>query len=104
MTVTRRVSATVALLALAGAVALLLIGTIWNWSSVLISLLAVVIGVSAAWTVLSRHGTARAVALVIGAGSVGLLIWGFILADFQPLRIALVVAASAVSIGCAAVP
>lgn len=95
--VTRRVSAAAALLALAAAVVLLLIGAIRNWAGVIAAVAAVLAGVSACWIALSRRGPARWIALSCVVVAVGLLAWGFSLAEFSALRIALVTAAAVVS-------
>src|SRR5262245_40058959 len=90
VTLTRRVAAAVALLALAGAVVLLVVVAATNWAGILVALVAVLAGVSAAWIALSRRGATRWAALGCVVVAVGLLAWGFILADLRPLRIALV--------------
>ena len=99
----RRVAAAAALLALAAAVALVLIGVIRNWAGVAIVLVAVLAGVTAAWIVLSRRGPVRWTALAAVVVAAGLLAWGFVLADFHPLRIAVVTAAAVVSVTSAQV-
>jgi len=97
----RRWAAAAALVTLAGCFVLLLTAVIRNWAGVLLSLAGVAVAVTAGWSVVSRRGVARALALALLAASIGLLIWGFILVDLTPWRIVLVVALAAASVGSA---
>ena len=100
---TRRAAAAVALVALAAAVVLVLIGVIRNWAGVAIALVAVLAAVGGGWVALSRRGPARWIGVACVVVAAGLLAWGFVLADFQPLRIAAVTAAVIVSVASARV-
>jgi diacylglycerol kinase family enzyme len=98
---TERVAAVLALLALAGAVVVLLAGTIRNWVAVLVALAGLVVTVVAGWDVVSRRGAVRAVALVFAVAAMALIVWGLAIADLWLPRVVLTLALAAVSVGCA---
>src|SRR6266542_3865271 len=85
--VSERIAAVMALITLAAAVVLLLVGTVRNWAGILMALAGTLVAVLAGWYVVSRRGAVRGVALAFAAGSVALLVWGFVLADVRPVRV-----------------
>src|SRR6266536_5826494 len=85
--VSERIAAVMALITLAAAVVLLLVGTVRNWAGILMALAGILVAVMAGWYVVSRRGAVRGVALAFAAGSVALLVWGFVLADVRPVRV-----------------
>lgn len=97
----RRWAAGGALAALVASLAVFATGVIRNWAAVALCLAGVLAAVTSGWTVISRRGRARAIALALFGISVALLIWGLILVDVQPWRAALAVALGAAAVGCA---
>ena len=102
-TMTERASAWLALVALPATILALLISAVLNWTGSLLGLAGVLIGVTAGWYAVSRRGTVRVIALAFVVVAVGLLISGVVAADFQFLRVVLVVALALISVGCAQV-
>src|SRR5215468_7377139 len=102
-TVTERASAGLALGTLAATILALLVGAVLNWTGTLLGLAGVLIGVTAGWYAVSRRGAVRVIALVFVAAAVALLIGGLLAADFQLLRVVLVVALALISVVCARV-
>jgi diacylglycerol kinase family enzyme len=100
---TERVTAVLALLALAGAIVILLAGAIRNWAAVLVTLAGLVVTVVAGWDVVSRRGAVRAVALVFAVAGVALIAWGLVISDLRLTRVLLTLALAVVSVGCARV-
>jgi diacylglycerol kinase family enzyme len=100
---TERASAWLALVALPATILALLISAVLNWTGSLLGLAGVLIGVTAGWYAVSRRGTVRVIALAFVVVAVGLLISGVVAADFQFLRVVLVVALALISVGCAQV-
>jgi diacylglycerol kinase family enzyme len=96
-----RVAALVALLTLAAAVVGLVVGVVQNWAGVALALVAVFVLVTSAWSVVSRRGAAQISARAVAAGSVGLLVWGLVIAHPSLLRIAAIAILAVASVGCA---
>jgi diacylglycerol kinase family enzyme len=102
-TATERLVAVAALVALAGAAAALLAGAIRNWYAIAAALVAILVAVTAGWYAVSRHGPARVAALIFVAAGLALLVTALVIANLQPLRIALTMVLAAVSVACARV-
>jgi diacylglycerol kinase family enzyme len=102
-TAAERASAWLALIALAGTVAALLIGAVLNWAGILIALAVVLIAVPAGWYAVSRRGVIRVIALTCMAVAVGLLVWGLLVADIRVITAAVIVVLALISVGCARV-
>ncbi len=102
-TFAERAGAGLALLTLAGTIAVLLAGAIANWAGLLLGLAGSLIAVPAGWYAVSRRGAVRAVALACLAGSVALLAWGLLISGFQLLRAVLTVVLAVTSVGSARV-
>src|SRR5215472_12752685 len=102
-TLTERASAGLALVALPATILALLVSAVLNWTGTLLALAGVLIGVTAGWYAVSRRGAVRVIALVFVAAAVALLIGGLLAADFQLLRVVLVVALALIAVVCARV-
>lgn len=96
-----RLAASLALLMLVVAAAELLTGAIRNWTAVLIALAGFVVATVASWYVVSRHGIARWLGLIVVAGSAIPLGWSIHVADLRPARLASAVACIAIAVWCA---
>jgi len=98
-----RALAGLALVTLAATIAALLVGAVLSWTGAILAVAGVVIGVTAGWYAVSRRGAIRWVALAFDAVAVGLLIWGLLEADFEPLNVVLTVLLAVISVGSARV-
>ena len=98
-----RALAGLALVTLAATIAALLVGAVLSWPGAILAVAGVVIGVTAGWYAVSRRGAIRWVALAFDAVAVGLLIWGLLEADFEPLNVVLTVLLAVISVGSARV-
>jgi diacylglycerol kinase family enzyme len=93
-----RLSALIALIAVAAAIVLVLVGAASNWEGALISLIGLLMLVVGGWYVVSRRGAARSIALLIGLLGVAVLVVGFVVADLSALRAVSVAALAAASL------
>lgn len=98
-----RAAAVIALATLAAAVLLLVMGAVSNWAGLLLAVAGLLAAVMAGWYVVSRRGAVRVIALACAAGSAAVVAWGFVVADFAPIRLASAVALAMVSVWCARV-
>lgn len=96
-----RLAASLALLMLVVAAAELLTGAIRNWAAVLVALAGFAVATIAGWYVVSRHGIARWLGLIVVAGSAIPLAWSIHVADLRPARLVSAVACTAISVWCA---
>jgi diacylglycerol kinase family enzyme len=96
-----RVSAFVALGTFAGAVVVLLVGSLVNVGAIVTMLVGVIVAIIGAWDTLTRRGPVRFVAAALVLIGLGLLIGGFAWADLSVLRIVAVVALALLSVGAA---
>ena len=76
-----RAVAALSLLALAAAIVLIVAGALDNLGGILVALLGLVVLIGAGWIAISRRGTGRTVALLIGAGGAALLVAAIWIAD-----------------------
>jgi diacylglycerol kinase family enzyme len=97
-TALERLAAAVALLALAGAVALLLAGIVRHWVTVLIAIVSLTVCVSAGWYAVSRRGLIRFLALSVLPVAVAGLITAMIFADLSVARLLDVIVLGALSV------
>jgi diacylglycerol kinase family enzyme len=93
-----RAAALVALLALAAAVLLLLVGVVLHYLAVALTLVGAGVFVTAGWYAVSRRGVVRAVSLVIMIAAVGMLGAGLVLENIGLLRVILIVVVAAASV------
>jgi diacylglycerol kinase family enzyme len=93
-----RAAALVALLALAAAVLVLLVGVVLHFGAVVLTLVGVLVLVTAGWYAVSRRGAVRAVSLVTMLAAVGLLGAGLALENISLLRVILLAATAALSV------
>jgi diacylglycerol kinase family enzyme len=101
--IVERGAAWAALILLAGAVVLLVTGTVRNLGPLLLILLGLLMAVTAGWHAVSRRRLARWAAVGLLAVSLVPLIWGIVIADLIPVRIIITLALGALSVGCARV-
>ena len=97
-TLGERVAALVALLALAAAVLLLLVGVVLHYLAVALTLVGAGVFVTAGWYAVSRRGVVRAVSLVTMIAAVGMLGAGLVLENIGLLRVILIVVVAAASV------
>jgi diacylglycerol kinase family enzyme len=97
-TLGERAAALVALLALAAAVLLLLVGVVLHYLAVVLTLVGLLVFVTAGWYAVSRRGVVRAVSLVTMIAAVGMLGAGLVLENIGLLHVILVVVAAAASV------
>jgi len=97
-TAIERVAAVVALLALACALALLLIGIVQHFVSVILAVLALLVFVTAGWYAVSRRGAVRVIALAVIVVAVAGFITTIVFADITFYMLAAVVVLAAVSV------
>ena len=97
-TAVERLAAAVALLALAGALALLLVGVVRHFVAVILAIIAMLIFVTAGWYAVSRRGLVRVVALVAIAVAVGGFIATIVFADITAVRLIAVIVLAALSV------
>jgi diacylglycerol kinase family enzyme len=93
-----RAAALAALLALAAAVLLLLVGVVLHFAAVLLTLIGVLVLVTAGWYAVSRRGVVRAVSLVTMLAAVGVLGAGLVLENIGLFHVVLLVVAAALSV------
>ena len=96
-----RVSAFVALASLAGAVVVLVIGSIINAGAIVMILVGLIVAIIGAWDSLTRRGVIRFVAAALVLVGLGLVAGGFAWADLSVGRIVSVVALALLSVGAA---
>jgi diacylglycerol kinase family enzyme len=96
-----RVSAFVALVALAGAVIVLVIGSIINAGAIVMILAGLIVAIMGAWDSLTRRGLIRVVAAALVLVGLGLVAGGLAWADLSLRRIVSVVALAVLSVGAA---
>ena len=97
-TAVERAAAAVALLALAGALVLLLAGIVRHFASVILAILALLVFVTAGWYAVSRRGVVRAVALAAIVIALAGFIVTIVFADISGLRLAAIIVLAAVSV------
>src|SRR5215470_5776492 len=97
-TLGERAAALVALLALAAAVLLLLVGVVRHYLAVVLTLVGAGVFVTAGWYAVSRRGVVRSVSLVTMIVAVGMLAAGLVLENIGLLRVILLVVAAAASV------
>ncbi len=102
-TVPERLAALVALGALAACGLLLALGGIGSLTAILLTIAGLLVLVIAGWNSVAHHGKARIAAELSGLLGLAILIAGFVTADLNALRIAIVLALSIVSIVTAGV-
>jgi diacylglycerol kinase family enzyme len=102
-TAAERIAGTVALVSFAAAVLCLVIGALSHWRGVLVALLGLLVVVIAGWYAVSRHGTTRTIAVVVGAAGLAALVIGILTADLSGRRVAGVAALALLSVGAARV-
>ena len=93
-----RAAAAAALLALAGALVLLLVGIVRHFVSVILAILALLVFVSAGWYAVSRRGLVRAVALAAIVVALAGFIVTIVFADISGLRLAVIIVLAVVSV------
>ena len=76
-----RAVAALSLLALAAAIVLIVAGALDNVGGIVVAMLGLVVLIGAGWTAISRRGTGRTVALLVGAGGAALLVAAIWIAD-----------------------
>jgi diacylglycerol kinase family enzyme len=96
-----RAAALVALLALAAAVLLLLVGVVLHFLAVVLTLVGVLVLVTAGWYAVSRRGVVRAISLVTMLAAAGVLGAGLVLQNISLFRVILLVVAAALSLASA---
>ena len=96
-----RVSAFVALVSLAGAVIILVIGSIINAGAIVMILAGLIVAIMGAWDSLTRRGVIRFFAAALVLVGLGLVAGGFAWADLSVGRIVSVVALAVLSVGAA---
>ncbi len=96
-----RIAALVALLAVVAAVALLLIGVVRHLAAVLLTIISLLVFVTAGWYAVSRRGAVRVTALILMTAALGVLIAGLVLASPSVLRLVLIVVLAALSLAAA---
>jgi diacylglycerol kinase family enzyme len=97
-TLGERAAALAALLALAAAVLLLLVGVTLHYLAVVLTLVGAGVFVTAGWYAVSRRGVVRAASLVTMIAAVGMLGAGLVLENIGLLHIILLVVAAAASV------
>ena len=95
---TERLSALVALIALATAVVLVVMAAARNWEGVLIALVGLLVVVVGGWYAVSRRGMVRSVALLTVLVGVAVLIAGVVVADFSAVSAVSIVVLAGVSV------
>jgi diacylglycerol kinase family enzyme len=93
-----RVAAALALIAVAGALALLLIGIIRHFAAVVLAVLALLVCVTAGWYAVSRRGAVRAVALVVAVAAVAGFVASIVFADITGVRLVAVIVLAVMSV------
>ena len=94
-TAVERAAAAAALLALAGALVLLLAGIVRHFASVILAILALLVFVTAGWYAVSRRGVVRAVALAAIVVAMAGFIVTIVFADISGLRLAAIIVLAA---------
>lgn len=97
-TLAERLTAAVALLAVAGAVVLLIVGVAVHLVTAVIALICLAVCVSAGWYAVSRRGLVRVLALVVLTAAVAGLITAMVFAGLSLARLLDVVLLSAISV------
>src|SRR5690242_17177654 len=82
-----RIAAVIALVALAGTIALAVVGLTSHWTSVAIATIALAVIVVAGWYAVSRRGTRRVIATVVVCAGVVVLVAAILLADLDLVRV-----------------
>jgi diacylglycerol kinase family enzyme len=97
-TIGERAAALVALLALAAAVVLLLAGVVLHLGAALLTLVGVLVLVTAGWYAVSRRGAVRVIGLIAMVAAVAALGAGLLLENLSLSHVILLVAAAALSV------
>src|SRR5450755_130256 len=97
-TVLERAAAALALLAVAGALVLLLVGIVRHFVSVILAIVALLVFVTAGWYAVSRRGVVRLAALLAIAVAAAGFIVTIVFADIAVIRLAAVIVLAAVSV------
>ncbi len=93
-----RFSSLIALAALVGAVAVLVIGSFVNIGALVMMLVGLIVAIVGSWDLFTRRGAVRLVAAVLVIVGVGLLVGGFVWADLSVWRIVSVVVLALLSV------
>jgi diacylglycerol kinase family enzyme len=93
----KRLAAFVALVALAGAIVVLVVGAVVNSGPVIVMLVGLILAIVGAWDTFTRRGPIRFVAAALAIVGLGLLIGGFAWADLSVVRIVSVLVLAFVS-------
>jgi diacylglycerol kinase family enzyme len=94
----RRIAALAAILLLALAIVLIVMGAAGYWRTVLFTILGLMVIVIGGWYAVSRRGMARTIAWICMLGGVALLIVGFFLIDLGELRLIEIVVVAGISV------
>jgi diacylglycerol kinase family enzyme len=97
----RRITAIAAIVALAGAVAIVTTRAAKNWQGLLLAPVGLLVIGIAGWYLVSRRGPWRTLSLLIALAGLALLITGLIVADFNINTMAAAIVLTALSVGCA---
>jgi diacylglycerol kinase family enzyme len=97
-TVGERVTALVALLALAAAIVLLVVGVVLHLAGALLTIIGALVCVTAGWYAVSRRGVVRAASLLVMVVAVAVVGVGLFLENLSLLHVVLLVVAGAVSV------
>ena len=85
--ISERLSAFVALASLAGAVVVLVVGTIVNVGAVVMILVGLIVAIIGSWDLLTRRGAIRFVAAGVAVIGLGLVVGGFAWGDLSVGRV-----------------
>src|ERR1017187_6462383 len=91
-------AAALALLAVAGALGVLLVGIVRHFVSVILAMVALLVFVSAGWYAVSRRGVVRVAALLAIVIAVAGFIVTIVFADIAAIRLAAIIVLAAVSV------
>jgi diacylglycerol kinase family enzyme len=97
-TIGERAAALLALLALGGAVVLLVVGVVVHLAAALLTLIGLVVCVTAGWYVVSRRGAVRAAGLIVMVIAVAVLGVGLALENLSLRRLIVFIAVAALSV------
>jgi diacylglycerol kinase family enzyme len=100
-TLGRRLLAALALGTSAVAVLMVILGAVRNWAGVIVSLVGLLLAVTAGWYAVSRTGRKRAWSLVLALAALGALIAGLLIADISLVRDIATIGLGIASVVCA---
>ena len=100
-TALERAAAALALIAVAGALVLLLVGIVRHFVSVILAIVALLVFVTGGWYAVSRRGVVRFAALLAILVAVAGFITTIVFADISGIRLAAIIVLAAVSVGAA---